>query len=46
MNGSYSFLIDNENAGVRIDKFISENIAFVTRNSVQKLIESGVVTVD
>lgn len=46
MNGRYSFSVDNENAGTRIDKFISENIESVTRNSVQKLIESGAVTVN
>ena len=46
MNAGYSFLIDNENAGMRIDKFITENIESVTRNSVQKLIESGAVTVN
>lgn len=46
MNGGYSFLIDGENAGVRLDKFISENIEAVTRNSVQKLIEAGAVAVN
>ena len=46
MNGCYSFSVDNENAGTRIDKFISENIESVTRSSVQKLIESGAVTVN
>ena len=39
-------LVVGEDAGVRIDKFISDNIAELTRSSVQGLLEKGMVTLN
>lgn len=43
---NFEFIIDNENAGKRIDKFLSENIADVSRSQISNLIEEGNVTVN
>lgn len=42
----FDFLIDIENAGKRIDKFLSENISDVSRSQISLLIEEGNVTVN
>lgn len=39
-------LVVGEDAGVRIDRFISDNIAELTRSSVQGLLEKGMVTLN
>lgn len=42
----YSFIIDSENAGVRIDKFLSDEIEELTRSSLVNLIADGNVKVN
>lgn len=42
---SYEFNIPDENAGARIDKFLSEQELGITRSGIQKLIDDGAVTV-
>lgn len=46
MSNELNLTVKAENAGVRIDKFISENTDGITRSGVAKLIEDGNVTVD
>lgn len=46
MSGELNLTVKAENAGVRIDKFISENADGITRSATAKLIEDGNVTVD
>lgn len=46
MSSELNLTVKVENAGVRIDKFISENADGITRSGVAKLIEDGNVTVD
>ena len=43
---SLNLLVGCDNSGIRLDKWISENCEEITRNAVQKLIESGSVTVN
>ncbi len=43
---NYEFLIDTENIGKRIDKFLSGNITDVSRSQISVLIENGSVTVN
>lgn len=45
MSSELNLTVKAENAGVRIDKFISENTDGITRSGVAKLIEDGNVTV-
>lgn len=42
---SFEFNIPAENAGMRIDKFLSEQELGITRSGIQKLIDDGAVTV-
>ncbi|MBQ7504060.1 MAG: RluA family pseudouridine synthase [Ruminococcus sp.] len=42
----YSFIIDSENAGVRIDKFLSDEIEELTRSALVNLITNGNVKVN
>ena len=42
---SYKFKITPDHKGVRIDKYLADNIPDVTRSSIVNLIESGSVTV-
>ncbi len=42
---NFVFNISAENAGVRIDKYLSEHELGVTRSGIQRLIDEGVVTV-
>lgn len=42
---SFEFIISAENAGVRIDKFLSEQELGITRSGIQKIIDNGTVTV-
>lgn len=46
MSSELNLMVKAENAGVRIDKFISENTDGITRSATAKLIEDGNVTVD
>lgn len=46
MSSELNLTVKAENAGVRIDKFISENADGITRSATAKLIEDGNVTVD
>ena len=46
MSSELNLTVKAENAGVRIDKFISENTDGITRSATAKLIEDGNVTVD
>ena len=46
MSSELNLTVKDENAGVRIDKFISENSDGITRSATAKLIEDGNVTVD
>lgn len=46
MSSELNLKVKVENAGVRIDKFISENADGITRSAAAKLIEDGDVTVD
>ena len=43
---SYKYCVNNENAGVRIDKYISELHPEVSRSYIQGLIENGDITVN
>lgn len=45
MSSELNLTVKAENAGVRIDKFISENADGITRSATAKLIEDGNVTV-
>lgn len=45
MSSELNLTVKAENAGVRIDKFISENAEGITRSATAKLIEDGNVTV-
>lgn len=42
---SFEFIISAENAGVRIDKFLSKQKLGITRSGIQKIIDNGTVTV-
>ncbi|MDO4943591.1 MAG: RluA family pseudouridine synthase [Ruminococcus sp.] len=42
---SFEFNVPAENAGARIDKFLSEQELGITRSGIQKLIDDGAVTV-
>lgn len=42
----YSFAVEKEDIGTRIDIFLAANIDDLTRNGIQKLIESGNVTIN
>ena len=46
MSDTITLLCSSEAAGMRIDKYISDNIAELTRSAVQGLIESGLVLAD
>lgn len=46
MSSELNLTVKAENAGIRIDKFISENADGITRSATAKLIEDGNVTVD
>ena len=46
MNETVVFSVKAEEAGSRIDKYISDNIAELTRSAVQGLIEKGLVLVN
>ena len=46
MNETVSLTASAEDAGSRIDKYISDNIAELTRSAVQGLIEKGLVLVN
>ena len=46
MNETVSLTVSAEDAGSRIDKYISDNIAELTRSAVQGLIEKGLVLVN
>ncbi len=41
-----SFVIDNDNSKVRIDKYLADNIEDMTRSALASLIENGKVTVN
>ncbi|MEE0858403.1 MAG: RluA family pseudouridine synthase [Acutalibacteraceae bacterium] len=43
---SYNFIIDNDNTGKRIDKFLSEQITDITRSALQGYFAEGRVTVN
>ncbi len=43
---NYNFIIDASSAGVRIDKWITDNVDSLTRNAVQRLLEEKAVTVN
>lgn len=43
---NYTFIGDIENAGTRLDKFLSENITDMTRSALVNLIENGNITVN
>lgn len=43
---NYNFIIDASSAGVRIDKWITDNVESLTRNAVQRLLEEKEVTVN
>lgn len=43
---SFNFIVDNDNIGLRIDKFLADNIQDTTRSAIVGLIESGNVTVN
>lgn len=45
-NDSYNYIISDENAGKRIDKYISEIHDEVSRTYIQKLISDGNITVN
>lgn len=45
MVDAYIFTVPEEQAGVRIDKFLCETIADLTRSAVQKIVEEGGVQV-
>ena len=42
----YTPVVDEKNVGIRIDKFIAQNIEDLSRSMVQKLIEQGEVFAD
>lgn len=46
MEELYSYEIDQENAKIRLDVFLTTQIVDVSRSYVQKLIDEGLVTVD
>ena len=46
MNETVVLAVTAENAGSRIDRYISDNIAELTRSAVQGLIEKGLVLVN
>ncbi len=43
---NYSFVIDDQSLGIRIDKYLSDNISDMTRSSIVNLIVDGGVTVN
>lgn len=45
MVDAFIFTVDDTQAGERIDKFLCANISSLTRSAVQKVIDSGTVTV-
>ena len=45
MSQKIDLSVSNEFSGVRIDKFLAENIDFLTRSMISKLIENGNVFV-
>ncbi len=45
MSSEFNLTVESENAGVRIDKLISENSEGITRSAAAKLIDQGNVTV-
>ena len=45
MVDAFIFTVDDTQAGERIDKFLCANITTLTRSAVQKVIDSGTVTV-
>lgn len=42
----YRFLVDKGQSPVRIDKFLTEKVAFATRNKVQNAIDAGTILVN
>lgn len=46
MTNSFDFIVSSESAGVRIDKFLSEQDMGVSRSGIQKLIENNSVLVN
>ena len=46
MNNFIDLLVEKEDNKTRIDKYIAENIEYLTRSYIQKLIEDGLVLVD
>ena len=42
----FCFEIEQENEGIRIDRFISDNIDFLTRSYLQKMMKEGCVSVN
>ncbi len=46
MNKTYSFLIEDEDSGRRIDAVLADLMEDVSRSSIQKLIEEGAVTMN
>lgn len=42
----FNFIVDSENQGLRIDKFLSNNFSNLSRSYIQKLIEESFVVVD
>ena len=42
----YTPVVDEKNAGIRIDKFIAQSVDELSRSMVQKLIEKGEVFAD
>ena len=44
MSQKIDLSVSNEFSGVRIDKFLAENIDFLTRSMISKLIENGNVS--
>ncbi len=46
MSNVYKITVDEASEGIRIDKFIVDKIPELTRNSVQKLLDSGNMTVN
>ncbi|MCS7200288.1 MAG: RluA family pseudouridine synthase [Caldimicrobium sp.] len=44
MSKTYTFIVDKEEVGLRIDQFLKTKLPMLTRSRIQKLIEEGFVT--
>lgn len=46
MSEQYSFTADAQNAGIRLDRFLTDKIDNLTRSAIQKMIDDGEVSVN